>query len=81
MRRVVGEDPVREDLQGDVAPQVHVLRPVDDAHATVADLLEDLIVPEGGTDHGTLRCPARGARRKLADKAAKKGQSTRSPIP
>ena len=41
----------RQDLDGDVAIEAVVERPVDDAHATGAEFLDDAVTPKGAADH------------------------------
>jgi hypothetical protein len=50
-RRGVARQLGGEQLEGDVAPEPHVLRPVDDAHPALADLLDDPVLGNGFTDH------------------------------
>ena len=46
-----GSDVLRRELQGDDALELRVLGLLDDAHATLAELLEDAVVRDGGADH------------------------------
>ena len=41
-----------QDLERHLAPEIHVDRAVDDAHAAAADLFEDLVVREFPAGHG-----------------------------
>jgi hypothetical protein len=56
------ESPGGEDLHGDLAPEMCVPRPIDDAHASLADFLQDVVVPESRPDHETPPCWAAGDR-------------------
>jgi len=54
----------RQELQGDGALQLDIFGLVDDPHAAAAKLFQDLVVRNGGADHGDLlpeRGPARTA--------------------
>ena len=50
--------PRREELERHRALQAEVLGPVDDAHAALAELLDDPVVRDGLADHGRSRCGA-----------------------
>ena len=45
----------REDFESDLTVQLGVPCAVDDTHAPAADLLEDLVVRQGTSDHGCSR--------------------------
>jgi len=47
---VVGEV-LRQDLDGDVAAELRIARPVDDSHSSRTELLEDLVMGESRPDH------------------------------
>ena len=53
MASSVASLPVEQDLDGDLTTKLHVLRPVDDAHAAGAELIENTVVPDDLTDEGT----------------------------
>jgi len=46
---------VREELQGNLAPQANVLGPIDDAHAALAHLAQDTIVRNRPANQGLRR--------------------------
>ena len=48
--RIAGKR-VRQDLEGNIAAEPGIARSVDDAHAALAQLAEDLVVAEGPADH------------------------------
>lgn len=56
---LVAREVGRQDLQRDRAPELGVLGPVHDAHASAAQLLDDAIVGAGLTDHPESRAISR----------------------
>ena len=46
---------IRQELERHMPTQGQILGPVDDAHAATPELLEDLVVGDGGTDHRKAR--------------------------
>ena len=49
---IVGEHAGWEDFEGDVAVEEFVMSAVDDAHTASADLLDQFVMAECGSDHG-----------------------------